>query len=57
MTVLSWSENYGDKIFQGFDMSALKRDDYYLNIINNSTHEEDINLYSTFEECIEVTKL
>lgn len=53
MTILSWTENYGDKIYQGYDLSILKRDEYYLNVINNST-EKNVNIFSTYEECVEV---
>lgn len=55
MTVLSWTENYGDKVYEGFDMSILKRDEYYLNIINNST-KENLNIFGRYEECIEVER-
>lgn len=54
MTVLSWTENYGDDFYEGFDMTALNRDEYYLRFINNST-EPLIHIFSTYEECIEVT--
>lgn len=53
MTLLSWIENYGDEFYDGYDMTILKKDEYYLNFINNSTKQQ-INVFSTYEECIEV---
>lgn len=56
MTVNSWIEDYGEDFYQGFDMTTLKRDEYYLHFINNSTKHQT-NVFSTYEECIKVHTL
>lgn len=56
MPVFSWTENYGEDQFLSYDLSQLKRDDYYLTITNNSTSEE-LQLYKQFEECYKVESL
>ncbi|KAF2901701.1 hypothetical protein ILUMI_04480 [Ignelater luminosus] len=49
MGILSWTENYGDEIFMGLNMSKLKRDEAYLNISTPTT----VYLYSLYEECFQ----
>lgn len=50
---MSWTEDYGSGTFLNYDMSWLQRDEYYLNIINNSTHRT-LYFYSKYEECYKV---
>lgn len=53
MSVYSLIEDYGNDMYGEYDLTILKRDEYYLNFINNSTKQQ-INVFSTYEECIKV---
>ncbi|KAF5282861.1 hypothetical protein FQR65_LT14199 [Abscondita terminalis] len=48
MGVLSWNENYGDEMFQNFNMSKLRMDEAYLNITSKLSK---LYLYSVYKEC------
>lgn len=53
MTINSLTENYGDKIFGGLDMSALDIDTAYLIITN--LRGDNTYLYGKYKECLEVS--
>lgn len=55
MTINSWTEDYGDSQFLDYDLSQLKRDEYYLTVINNSSRNI-LYLYQQYEECYRVRR-
>lgn len=53
MTELSWLEDYGEKIYKGYDMSALKMDEAYLNV-NFENPGEQYRIFRKHVDCVKV---